>query len=343
MSASPEKAPPDAGTVQAWISAKNLGAGQLPGGSSIAQIQFAIVAVCCFAGMACVAMWWRGNGTPWLLGIAGAPIFLSLFFALGYVPVWFLNRSDPAPRASVAVLARACWGEVGAALRVFGLCQPFVWRTPGNALDVVAQNQTEAVRGVVFIHGFFCNRGFWRPLAARLRVHGVPFVAVNLEPAFGSIDRYASILDEAVAAVTAACGGHAPLLVCHSMGGLAARAWLRSQVSVPEHRVLTIGTPHHGTWAARSTFAANARQMKLNSPWLQQLRADELTQRGPNPYGHFTCIYSNADNIVYPASTACLDGAHNVHVPGVAHVHLADSPAVWAAIEAQTLKLSQKP
>jgi len=39
-----------------------------------------------------------------------------------------------------------------------------------------------------------------------------------------------------------------------------------------------------------------------------------------------TCYYSHCDNIVFPASRATLEGADNRHLPGVAHVQMADHP-----------------
>ena len=119
------------------------------------------------------------------------------------------------------------------------------------------------------------------------------------------------------------------MLVCHSMGGLAARAWLaatpgaRSRV----HRVITIGSPHHGTWLGQFSHVPNGQQMRRNHAWLITLAAQERAASDA-PYEHFTCWYSNADNIVFPASTAMLPGADNRHVPGVAHVALAFHPRV---------------
>ena len=71
--------------------------------------------------------------------------------------------------------------------------------------------------------------------------------------------------------------------------------------------------------------------MRVGGAWLRQLAADEspaLAQR-------FTCWYSHADNIVFPASTATLAGADNRHVAGVPHVAMAFHPKVMA----DTLKL----
>jgi triacylglycerol esterase/lipase EstA (alpha/beta hydrolase family) len=119
--------------------------------------------------------------------------------------------------------------------------------------------------------------------------------------------------------------GKPPLLVGHSMGGLAVRAWLRDHdADARVHGVVTIGTPHHGTWLGRFGFAPNAQQMRWQSPWLLQLVAAEPAQR----YRRFTCFWGHCDNIVFPASTATLPGADNRHLRSHAHVHLLRHPQV---------------
>jgi triacylglycerol esterase/lipase EstA (alpha/beta hydrolase family) len=109
------------------------------------------------------------------------------------------------------------------------------------------------------------------------------------------------------------------VLVCHSMGGLAARAWLRTLFADDRvHHVITIGTPHHGTWLARFSHFMNGRQMRRQSEWLRRLEQDV----GPEWHAKFTCWYSNCDNIAFPASTGTLAGAENRLVRGAAHVDL---------------------
>jgi triacylglycerol esterase/lipase EstA (alpha/beta hydrolase family) len=123
--------------------------------------------------------------------------------------------------------------------------------------------------------------------------------------------------------VTVATGAP-PVLVCHSMGGLAARAWLRRYHAHERvAHVVTIGSPHHGTWLARFGRAPNGRQMRIDDAWLRELARGE-----PAAQGRFTCWYSNADNVVFPPSTATLPGADNRLVRGAAHVDLAFRPEI---------------
>jgi pimeloyl-ACP methyl ester carboxylesterase len=285
------------------------------------------------------------SAVGWLVGFWPVSIGLALagflvitcgyigFLGLEFVALWFVNRTDPAPRPRVRELLGAWLGETLTAPRVFCGWQPFLHRAiPDHVPDGLGMT---GQRGVVLVHGFFCNRGFWTPWLRRLRAEGRVFAAVSLEPVFGSIDGYAPQIDAAVRRVTAATG-LPPLLVCHSMGGLAARAWLRAMKAEDRvFHVVTIGTPHRGTWLARFGHAANGVQMRLGSDWHAQLDHGMPENR----HALFTCWYSNCDNIVFPTSTATLPGAENRLVHGAAHVQMAFLPQVMDA----TLSLLKPP
>ena len=113
-----------------------------------------------------------------------------------------------------------------------------------------------------------------------------------------------------------------PVVVAHSMGGLAVRRWwAEPQNATRIHHLITLATPHHGTWLSRFAMVTNARQMRLQSPWREALEARENRETR----ARITCYYSVCDNIVVPASSATLDGADNRHLEGVAHVEMADA------------------
>ena len=268
------------------------------------------------AGVWALAFW---RVSPALALAGGAVIVFgyAVLLALEFAALRRANRNDPAPPPRWGELARAWAGECVAAARVFGWWQPF--RAHAVPDDQAAPAAALGRRGVVLIHGFVCNRGLWTPWLRELKARGHVFAAVNLEPVFGPIDGYVPIIDAAVRRVTQATG-LSPLLVCHSMGGLAARAWLRAVDGYARvHHVVTLGTPHHGTWLARFGRAANGRQMRIGCDWQRQLERDL-------PARHralFTCWYSNCDNIVFPASTATLAGAENRLLRGRGHVRLA--------------------
>ncbi len=274
-----------------------------------------------FTAAALCAAWFLKAGSPgWAVVGSAAIVFgYALFLAVEFVLVWWVHGDDPAPKASALQLFKAWLGEVHTAPRVFCWQQPFrSQREPDYVLAASGR------RGVVLVHGFVCNRGLWNRWMPRMREQGVPFVAVNLEPVFGTISDYAPLIDQAVRRIEQATG-LAPVVVGHSMGGLAIRAWFSSFGGDGRvHRVITIGSPHRGTWLGRFGMTRNAREMALGTAWQRALEACESVQH----FERFTCFYSHCDNIVFPASTATLPNADNRHVPGIAHVHLLDHPEV---------------
>jgi triacylglycerol lipase len=265
---------------------------------------------------------WHAGHQSWAL-IGALLIAFSYAFVLA-VEFSLLRKAhgdDPTPRATAAQLLRAWWGEVRSAPLVFCWRQPFRSRRWPDHLPGDAMGR----RGVLLVHGFVCNRGVWNPWLARLRALGVPYLAVDLEPVFGSIDDYCATIDAAVQRLERTTG-LAPLVVAHSMGGLAVRRWWTEHDNdLRVHHAVTIGTPHHGTWLARFALTPNGRQMQQGSAWLRGVAAREPSDRA----ARFTCFYSHCDNIVFPPSTATLVGADNRHLPAVAHVHMASRAEPW--------------
>jgi pimeloyl-ACP methyl ester carboxylesterase len=292
----------------------------MPSHSALARIQqFTTLTLIALSIGWAVLQWPRSP--PVAIGGAVAIALSHLgLLAFQFTMLMAVGEHQEGRRPSGLAVLRAWLTEAWYAALVFGWRQPFAWRRVPDHVPAAATG----VRGVVLIHGFACNRGFWNPWMRSLRARGVPYIAVNLEPVFGSIDDYAAIIDGAVRRLAAATG-RPPLVVGHSMGGLAARAWLRACDGASRaHHVVTIGTPHAGTWLARFSRMKNARQMRQRSGWIEALAPHT---QGIAP-GFFTCWYSDCDNVVFPTLTATLPGADNRFVPGAAHVDLAFHPEV---------------
>lgn len=275
--------------------------------------------VLCVASVATLWLWhvWPYSQVGAVVGAAVISLSYTLVLAAEFILLPHLRDADPSPPPTPGQLATAWLGECITAFRVFYWRQPFRSRAVPDALSF--EGLPASARGVIFIHGFVCNRGLWTPWLKTLRAQGRAFAAVDLAPVFGSIDDYVPLVDDAVRRMTQATG-LPPVLVCHSMGGLVARAWLRAHGADDRiAHVITIGTPHRGTWLGRFSLSPNGQQMRLNSRWL----ADLAVQENPSRRAKFTCWYSHCDNIVFPASTATLTGADNHHISARAHLQLA--------------------
>lgn len=275
-----------------------------------------------------VAIWlawfWR-HDRPGVAVIGGLALLFSYagVLALEFLLVSRVHGNDPAPKARAGQLMRAWWNEVLVAPTVFCWNQPFRSQRHPDFLPPDAR-----ARGVILISGYLCNRGFWNDWMPALKSRGIPYIAPSLEPVFGSISEYAKSIDDEVRRMSAATG-RTPILVGHSMGGIAIRAWLHQCDGLARvHHIVTVGSPHHGTWLARFGMTRNAQEMATDHGWRRTMEAAET----PAHRAKFTCFYSHCDNVVFPASNASLPGADNRHLEGMAHIHLNSHPAVFSEV-----------
>ena len=178
---------------------------------------------------------------------------------------------------------------------------------------------------VVLVHGYFANRGIFRDLVRHLEASGVgPVFTPSLRSWMAPIEALEEGLHEAVERIAQASGGQV-VLVGHSMGGLAIRAYLARRGNARVARIVTIGSPHHGTAMAPFGQGENARQMRFGSAFLADLARSE-GETGPGVPA--ISLYSPHDNMVVPHTTSRLAWATNISVPGFGHLDLLAAPEV---------------
>lgn len=306
--------------------------------SQVARVQQLLDVVWLLMVVSCF-VWWHAEPAVAWMGAGLLVILPSAVLALQFGLSVGISRAAGRSVPWSPALLTAWWREAVIAAKVFMWRQPWRWAVwpdrllmpPATSAETPKPGERTGVnrRGVLLVHGFMCNRGLWNGWHADLAARQHPVVAVNLEPYRGDIENYVPVIEQAVATLRLETG-QLPLVVAHSMGGLAVRAWLRATPGAQARvaHVVTLGTPHQGTWLARWGWAANARQMQLASPWLQALGQDE-----PHDIGRlFTCWHSCADNIVFPVGTAVLPGSAERYLPHVGHVALVDHPEVRAHV-----------
>jgi pimeloyl-ACP methyl ester carboxylesterase len=184
---------------------------------------------------------------------------------------------------------------------------------------------------VLLIHGYCCNYGVWRYVAARLQALGHTVLAINLEPLFCSIDDYAPQVEHAVAQLRAQTGQQRVALVGHSMGGLVIRAWMRAYGEAQAAVAITLGSPHQGTQITPHAKLANARQMVWANDWLQALQASE----SPPRRAMLRVALTAQDAIVFPQTAQTIPDVATQHFSGIGHLQLCTDPDVFAWITSE--------
>jgi triacylglycerol esterase/lipase EstA (alpha/beta hydrolase family) len=137
---------------------------------------------------------------------------------------------------------------------------------------------------------------------------------------------------------------HAPSLdvVGYSEGGIVARLFVQKYGGDSiARRVLTIGSPHHGTELAARAQAEHpdrcpkaCQQLAPDSDFMKDLNEGDETPAGPR----FITISSTTDAAVTPIGTAELDGALNMTVQELCpdaltqHTQLTSDPVVLALV-----------
>jgi predicted alpha/beta hydrolase family esterase len=256
--------------------------------------------------------------SPWLAVLAG----VLLPFAVQGVPlaIEFLTGAlvDRRPVARIGFFRLvAIWAvETWRSWIVFNIDQPWLAGFPERPLVRDPSRPT-----VLLIHGYMCNRAAWRYWLRR----GVPshwnVATANLEPIFGPVERYAEVIHGAVERLRAATGAERITLVCHSMGGLAARSYLRHHGHHAVQRVVTIDTPHHGTLFATLGHGSNARQMRNACEFVRKLARDDEPVE-------FVCFASQHDNLIVPRDNQILGCAEAVWFEQIGHLAMLASDEV---------------
>lgn len=207
-----------------------------------------------------------------------------------------------------------------------------------RALDEVEPVSQDDRGPVLLVSGFGGNLDALVPLASAVEGSGRDVVVVPvLGDGTGDLDAQAAALGERVDELVA---GGAPSVdvVGYSAGGVVARAWVADHGGDEQaRRVVTLGSPHHGTETAQlaldaaGTCPTACRQLAPGSDFLRALNAGDETPPGPA----YVSVWTETDRVVVPADSARLSGATNVQVqelcPGTAPSH-GDLPGDEAAV-----------
>lgn len=181
---------------------------------------------------------------------------------------------------------------------------------------------------ILCIHGYTCNGAFFNSIRRHLAQAGYTRTyTINMDPTFGDIEDHARLVGARVEQILRETGQKKIILLGHSMGGLVSRCYVQHHGGAAfVSKIVTLGTPHHGTYLAFGGRGENARQMRPGNPWLEALNAE------PRADVPITSVYTYHDCIIAPQDSSELEGAHNIGFCGVGHLEMAFSKIVHGHI-----------
>ncbi len=214
------------------------------------------------------------------------------------------------------------------------------------AADEVRPVSQDTPGPVLFVPGYGGGQGSLRSLADVLTAQGRDVTIVDVPgDGLGDLSGTADALGDAVDAALARSGAASVDLVGYSAGGVVARLWVGTDDNAGlVRRVVTLGSPHHGTTladlagdVAPDQCPVGCTQLGTASDLLARLNAGDETPEGPT----WVSIWTEQDQTVTPPDSARLEGAVNIPVqsvcPGVQvqHGELPRDPFVQALVLAE--------
>lgn len=176
---------------------------------------------------------------------------------------------------------------------------------------------------IILLHGVVDNRSIFTVLRRLLARKGFTRTyALNYSLLTGDLRAAAERLGALVEAVCEQTGFDRVHVVGHSMGGVIARYYVqRMGGDARVHTLVTLGSPHQGTWGARLIPWPAIRQLTTDSEFIA-----ELQEPAPGCRTRFVAVWSDLDQVIIPQRNARIVHpdltARNVLVRGVGHMSL---------------------
>jgi triacylglycerol lipase len=254
------------------------------------------------------------------------------------------------PRVVGGVAVEAGWAAAHLVMYPLGLVSDAAGRTSRRAdlaglspeqRGLIHHGVAAAETPILLVHGIVDNHSIFALLRRALRRRG--FATVSSWD-YGLLTRdiptAARLLGEAIEKVAANSGYERIHVIGHSLGGLIARYYVqRLGGDARVHTLVTLGTPHAGTEAARPwRMVPLLSQLTPGSSVLH-----ELAEPAPDCRTRFLVFASDLDHLVRPTSNARLEhpdlSVRNVAVRGVGHLSLPNNASVAFTIASALTEL----
>lgn len=201
---------------------------------------------------------------------------------------------------------------------------------PPTQRSLAGVNLDAAGTPILLVHGMADNRSVFSVMEAGLRRRGFGQISTMNYPVRTRDVRVAAArLADEVEAIVRDTGFERIHVVGHSLGGLIARYYVtRLGGDASVHTLVTLGTPHQGTYTAYGWNSTLTRQLRPGSPFFAELDApiaDCATR--------FVAYWTDLDHLVIPHSHGALThpdlDTRNVALHAVGHMSI---PVMYSVV-----------
>ncbi len=222
----------------------------------------------------------------WALWTSEGVVAATVFGVAVYVGFSYLLTSSQVPKRSLLEMLGALVRETVLALFITALLPLYV---------AIGRRSGSGKQPIVLVHGYTQNRVNFIYLARALRKRGFgPLYGFNYF-SYADIRKNGERLARFLDRVRQETGASSVDLVCHSMGGLVARACIRLDPS-RVRKCVTIASPHLGVRWGGPIVGRGGRQLRAGTRFLNELASTPLAVP-------MLSIYSRHDNVACPGET----------------------------------------
>lgn len=183
-------------------------------------------------------------------------------------------------------------------------------------------------RPIIAVHGYAMSRTCFRSLARRLADAGLGPVLGFEYWSLGRVERAAQDLGAYIERVCRDTGSPEVDIIGHSMGGVVGRYYITlGGGSARVRHLVTIGSPHNGSYASAFGVGHPREELLVDSPFLKHLQAQPLPDDTD-----VTVLWSRSDALVPSAYLARIAGVHEVCFDDIGHLALLVDARVAAAV-----------
>ncbi|EWT02841.1 lipase [Intrasporangium oryzae NRRL B-24470] len=204
---------------------------------------------------------------------------------------------------------------------------------PPSQRGLAIRNVEAAETPILLVHGMVDNRSIFTVLRRGLVRRGFGRIeTMNYSIFTGDVRAAAARLGAEVERIVEETGYERIHVIGHSMGGLIARYYVtRLGGDAHVHTLVTLGTPHHGSYLAMAWNTSLTRQLRPGSGLMT-----ELAQPVKDCQTRFIAYWSDLDQVILPQCHAALHhpdlNVHNIALHGVGHMSLPVTSSVVRGI-----------